>query len=118
MRHRVRVSHPHNLIVGADSWIGEGVQIDNPGVVHIEDNVVISQAAHLVNSDVVQPLMIEHGAWIALRSTVRGPAKVGRRAVIGAGANISRDVRSDDLVNARSVLRDRDLPTVAYTSED
>lgn len=38
------------------------------------------------------PITINEGAWIATRAILVGPVTIGRHAVIGAGAVITRDI--------------------------
>ena len=74
MRPRVRVTSPARLAVGEDSWIGEGVTLDDAGSIRIGANVVLSQAAVLrCPADARGELVVEDGAWIALRARVTGP---------------------------------------------
>lgn len=105
MRHRVKIAVPAHLWIGADSWVGEGVEIDNRGPVTIGSNVVLSQSARLVSSTGRQAIEIEDGAWIALRAVVSGPVTVGRGAVVGAGAVADSDVPAGEVVVSLRVVK-------------
>ena len=113
MRPRVRVTSPARLAIGEDSWIGEGVTLDGAGSIRIGANVVLSQAAVLrCPADARGELVVEDGAWIALRARVTGPVTIGRRAVVGAAAVVSRDVAPGTVV-VSSVITDDSDPDIA-----
>ena len=94
IRPRVKIRYPDRLSIGRDSWVGEAVTIDNRGApVLIDHDVVLSQSATLVTRPCdIEPLRVEPGAWIALRSTVVGSVTVGAMAVVAAAATVFNDV--------------------------
>ena len=113
MRPRVRVTSPARLAIGEDSWIGEGVTLDSAGSIRLGSNVVVSQAAVLrCPADAHRELVVDDGAWIALRARVTGPVTIGRRAVVGAAAVVSRDVAPGTVV-VSSVITDDSDPDIA-----
>ncbi|UCZ91854.1 acetyltransferase [Gordonia sp. WA4-43] len=106
IRHRVRVASPSRLTIGADSWIGENVHLDNTGPISIGSNVVLSQSACLVSPKKPgRELVVEDGAWIALRAVVVGPATIGRRAVVGAAATVQTDVPAGKVIGSSEVVK-------------
>ncbi len=113
MRPRVRVTSPARLAIGEDSWIGEGVTLDGAGSIRIGANVVLSQAAVLrCPADAHGELVVDDGAWIALRARVTGPVTIGRRAVVGAAAVVARDVAPGTVVMSSAITDDSD-PDIA-----
>jgi putative colanic acid biosynthesis acetyltransferase WcaF len=102
IRHRVRIHWPWKLSVGDDSWIGEGAWLLNLEPITIGRDVCVSQdvflcaGSHDRHSPTFEfdngPIMIHDGAWIAARATVLRGVTVGREAVVGAAALVSRDV--------------------------
>jgi acetyltransferase-like isoleucine patch superfamily enzyme len=46
-------------------------------------------------------IVIEEGAWIASRSVIIGPCRVGANAVIGSGCVIDFDIPADTVVRVR-----------------
>lgn len=102
IRHRVRIHWPWKLTVGADSWIGEDVWILNLEPVTIGSDVCVSQAALLCTGSHDRrsptfefdnaPIVVDDGAWIAVRATVLRGVTVGADAVVGANALVTRDV--------------------------
>lgn len=102
IRHRVRVHWPWKLTVGDHSWIGEGTWIINPEPVTVGSHVCLSQdvvlcaGGHDPDSPTFAlnsaPIVIEDGAWVALRATVLRGTTVGANAVVGACALVTSDV--------------------------
>ncbi len=57
-------------------------------------------------------IVIENGAWIASRSVIIGPCRIGANAVIGCGCVIDFDVPADTVVKVRQeVVKD----TIRYS---
>lgn len=89
----VRVKFPWRLDVGAHSWIGEGVWIDNLADVKIGAHCCLSQDAYLCTGShdwskttfdlVIAPIVIGEGAWIAARAVIAPGVVVSRGAVLG-----------------------------------
>ena len=77
---KVSIKYPWKLEIGANTWIGENVWIDNLDSVIIGVNCCLSQGALLLcgNHDykkksfnlIVKPITLEDGAWVGARSTV------------------------------------------------
>ena len=98
----VKVKFPWRLTVGANSWIGEGVWIDNLAEVKIGCNACISQGAYLCTGShdwsaptfdlVVRPIEIGDEAWICANASVGPGVRAGRGAVLTLGAVATRDL--------------------------
>ena len=101
----LNVKNPWLLEIGDDCWIGEGVWIDNLVLVKIGANVCLSQDAYLCtgNHDWSDPAMgyklgeiqVEDGAWIGARATVLPGLRVGKNAIVTAGAVLARNAEPD-----------------------
>lgn len=110
IRHRVRIHWPWKLVVGANSWVGEGSWILNLEPVIIGDDVCISQdvllctGSHDWRSPTFEfdnaPIHVGHGAWIATRATVLRGVVIGEDAVVGATALVTSNVASGAVVVA------------------
>ncbi len=110
IRHRVRIHWPWKLVVGANTWIGEGAWILNLEPVTIGDDVCISQEAllctgsHDRHSPTFEfdnaPIHVADGAWIAARATILRGVSVGSNAVVGASALVASDVAADTVMLA------------------
>ena len=93
---RVRIKYPWKLSIGASSWIGEGVWIDNLDNVHIGDHCCLSQGAFLLcgNHDytstsfdlITRPIIMENGSWAGAKSILGPGARLGEDAVLAAGS--------------------------------
>ncbi|MER6393015.1 WcaF family extracellular polysaccharide biosynthesis acetyltransferase [Streptomyces sp. NPDC001523] len=102
IRHRVRVLWPWKLTVGDHAWIGEGAWLLNLEPVTIGANVCVSQEAMLCTGSHDHraadfryrnaPIVVEDGAWVAVRATVLAGVTIGRCAVAGAGAVVHKDL--------------------------
>lgn len=102
VRHRVRIHWPWKLVIGDNSWIGEGVWILNLEPVTIGHDVCISQevllctGSHDRRSPTFEfdnaPVVVDDGAWVAARATVLRGVTIGREATVGATALVTADV--------------------------
>jgi putative colanic acid biosynthesis acetyltransferase WcaF len=98
---RVNVKHPWNLTIGDHSWIGEGVWLDSLGAIRIGSNACLSQGVMIETGNhdwskptfdlVVKEVVIENGAWAAVRSLLLPGSRLASHAVLGAGAVLSGD---------------------------
>ncbi len=100
--------------IGRDVYIGFDVEIETnfPELVSIGDHVTISHrciiTAHMATpSDtpvkkayplIAKPVTIEDGAWICIGATLLPGVTVGKNAVVGAGAVVSKDVPANVMV--------------------
>ncbi len=99
---------PHaGIWVGRNCFIGEFCLIRGQGGVHIGDAVLLAPrvqvlAVNHLFDDPTQPVMqqgitaqgivVEDGAWIGAGAILLDGVRVGARAVVGAGAVVTRDV--------------------------
>lgn len=119
---RVNIKYPWRLAVGDNSWIGEGVWIDNLVRVSIESNVCLSQGAYLLtgNHDYRDPkfglltgeIVIEEGAWVGAKAIVGPGTRMGREAVLVAGSVLSSDAQAGGVYrgNPATWVRSRSAP--------
>jgi maltose O-acetyltransferase len=96
-----------NLSVGSYSFLGKveialhtAVSIGN--CVCINDGVQILTASHDVLdthwSHIMKPIIIEDYAWIATNAIILPGVHIGRGAVVGAGAVVSKNVQPREIV--------------------
>lgn len=93
---------PWNIKIGNRTIIGIGSILDGRGNLIIGDNVNLSRevciytASHDVNSkdfsSFTNPVVIEDYVWICTRAIILPNVKIGKGAVIGAGAVVTKDV--------------------------
>jgi putative colanic acid biosynthesis acetyltransferase WcaF len=98
----VRIKFPWKLIVGDDSWIGEGVWIDNLAEVSIGSNCCISQGAYLCTGShrwdratfdlEIKPIVIGDQCWIGAKSCISPGVTAGEGAVLALGSVATNDL--------------------------
>ncbi len=109
-----------NIVIGSGVMIGPETVIGARSPVVLEDHVRISQGVTIETATldlsqptpyphISRPITIEHGAWIGTGAMVLGGVTIGRYAVVGAGAIVTKDVAPHQIVvSARPhVLQDR-----------
>lgn len=120
IRHDVHIHFPWKLTVGDNSWVGVGTHLLNVEPITIGEDVCISQQSYLCTGSHRAddpafeydnaPIVVEDGAWLALRSTVLRGVTIGRDAVVGACALVGKDVPAGSRVLApRSTSREESL---------
>lgn len=89
--HAIRVKYPWNLQVGDNSWFGEDVWIHNQALIRVGSNVCISQGTFLTSGShnfdkgmdlIVDPIIIEDGAWITSKCVIQSGVTIGRSALV------------------------------------
>ncbi len=121
----VNVKYPWRLRIGANSWIGEGVWIDNLADVSIGNNVCISQGAFLLcgNHNYKKPnfdleignIVLEEGVWIGAKATVCPGVTCHSHAVLAVASVASQNLDAYSIYqgNPAQKIRDRKLNTNA-----
>jgi putative colanic acid biosynthesis acetyltransferase WcaF len=94
IRPSVRIEQPWNLTIGSNSSVGDRAIIYCLGKVTLEQNVSISQGAHLCAGThdyrtpamtlLKPPITIQRDAWIAADAFVGPGVTVGQGAILGA----------------------------------
>lgn len=97
-----RIRAPWNLEMRRFSCIAGEVECYNVARVVLHENVTVSQRAHLCTAShdfrtddftlVAAPIVIERSAWVAADAFLGPGVTVGRRAVVGARAVVTRSV--------------------------
>jgi putative colanic acid biosynthesis acetyltransferase WcaF len=103
----VVVKYPWLLSVAENSWIGERVWIDNVAQVDIGADVCISQGAYLCTGNhswsdpnfglILGPITVHRGAWLGARSIICPAVSIGERAVVCAGAVVTKNIPADQV---------------------
>jgi acetyltransferase-like isoleucine patch superfamily enzyme len=103
------IKYPDRIRMGQDVWIGPEVSIGAMAGIVLEDRVRISHGAFIETgsldlsgdvpySHVGKPIHIERGVWIGAHAIVLGGVRIGRQAVVAAGALVVKDVPADAIV--------------------
>jgi maltose O-acetyltransferase len=122
----IRIYEPEGISIGKDCVIGENVVLDGRDKltignhVDIASNVMIYNSEHDINDENFQaksaPVIIEDYVFIGPRSIILPGVKVGRGAVIGAGAVVTKDVPSLTIVGGvpAKFIAERKLKDLNY----
>ncbi len=100
-----------NLVVGENVFIGKKVFLDLPNSVIIKKDAVVSEGVTiLTHQDVGERALkkyfdrkdgavtLEEGCWIGANATILCGIRVGKCAVVAAGAVVTRDVPDYEVV--------------------
>ena len=86
----------NHCIIGFDCFLGGEGRLFIGNNVNIASFSVLLGGGHDINDpafpSVRRPTIIEDYAWVATRVTITGGVRIGRGAVVGAGAVVTRDV--------------------------
>ena len=98
---RVNIKYPWFLAIGENSWIGEGVWIDNLTWVRIGSNVCISQDAYLLTGNhdykdaafglMFAPVTVADGAWVGAKAIVCPGITIASHSVVTVGSVVQQD---------------------------
>ena len=94
--------------LGKNILINKGATILSPGIVEIEDNVLIAPEVKIstVNHDLYDrhnlfhfgKVTIKENAWICIGATICPGVTIGKNAVVAAGAVVTHDVPDNAVV--------------------
>jgi len=105
--HDLCAFYPRNIEIGDNVKINKGVFITATDKVKIGDDVligpytVINSGNHNYSNPLIpirlqghttEPIIIENDVWIGANSTILAGVKIGKGAVVGAGAVVTKDV--------------------------
>jgi len=98
----VNIKYPWFLEIGAHTWIGEDVWIDNLAQVSIGEHCVLSQAAFLLTGShdytqenfdlVLKPIVLENGTWIGAKATVCPGVTCKSHSVLAVGSVATKEL--------------------------
>lgn len=104
VQHPVVIEHSERVSIGRGCSIAAFLHIWGGGGVEIGDRVLIASHVSIVSethdhtkhpmteSAVRKPVIIEDDVWLGTHCTIMPGVKVGRGAVIGAGAVVTKEV--------------------------
>ncbi|MBN1656840.1 MAG: acyltransferase [Anaerolineae bacterium] len=121
----VRINNPSLVSVGDDVYLGDGVQLYawNERII-IGSNVLVAAGARMITrkhgfADIDRPvshqgytnapIQIEDDVWIGFQAVILPGVTIGRGAIVGAGAVVTRDVAPYTIVGGvpARVIRSR-----------
>lgn len=115
------------LIIGDGSHIANGCVIDVSGNLTIGNNVAIASNCTIYTHNhkydvkevaawqggvVVKPVTIEDGAWIGSGVTILPGVRIGKRAVVAAGAVVTKDILPETIYggNPAKIIKEIKIP--------
>ncbi len=122
----VHVKYPWRLEIGDHAWIGERSWIDNFVKVRIGAHACVSQGAYLCTGNhdwsdpgmrrVVEPVVVDDGAWVGAFARVAPGVTVGREAVVTLGSVLLEDAAPRGVYQGNPAVRvkERRLLEVAH----
>ena len=123
---KTRFYDPRNIIIDEDTIVGEGVVLDGREKLVIGSHVDIASEVMIYNSQhdiedenfsaVDKPVVIEDYVFVGPRSIILPGVKIGKGAVVGAGAVVTKDVPPFAIVGGvpAKIIGERKLKTLNY----
>lgn len=115
---RVQIKYPWFLEIGENVWIGEYSWIDNLAMVRIGDNVCLSQGAMLLTGNhnyakkgfdlIVEPIVVENGAWVGAKSLVCPGVKMGSHSVLSVNSVATSNLEAYGIYQGNPAVKIRD----------
>ena len=104
----IRFYETKNIIIGQDTIIGENSVLDGRDELRIGNHVAIASEVMIYNSQhdqndenfnaINKPVIIDDYVFIGPRAIILPGVKIGRGAIVGAGAVVTKDVLENTIV--------------------
>ena len=104
IRPTVKVTYPWKLIIGNNSWIGDGVVLYCLGEIEIGSDTVISQKTYLCTGShdfkkknfpiYAKKIVIKNECWLATDVYVGPGVTIGKGTIIGARSSVYKNLPS------------------------
>lgn len=114
----VNIKYPWKLVVGNNTWIGEGAWIDNLAQVNIGDNCCISQGALLLTGNhdyslptfdlMVREIVLEDGAWVGAKAVVCPGVTLKSHAILSVGSVATTNLEEWGIYQGNPAVKVRD----------
>ena len=110
----VQIKYPEKILIGDNVAIGPMVTLGGYGGIKLDDYVRISKGVTIESASLnlsgnlpykhtAKPIHIKEGAWLGTGSIILGGVTVGKRAVVGAGAIVTKDVPDGGIIVSQPV---------------
>lgn len=121
-----RFYDPHNLVIGEDTIIGENAVLDGRDKLQIGNHVALAtgvmifNSQHEINDEFFSPsnapVIIEDYAFIGPRVIIQPGVKIGKGAIVAAGAVVTKDVPSYAIVGGipAKIIGERKIKNLHY----
>jgi acetyltransferase-like isoleucine patch superfamily enzyme len=100
------------VVLGLDAEItlGKNVSIGPYALLHTGTHAIGPASCRMDRNVIARPIAIEDGVWIGMRATILPGVRVGRGAVVAAGAVVFDDVPSNTFVSGNPAKPSQSLP--------
>ena len=109
LNHRVEIDYSGGVTIGSNVWISQNVLIET------HDHVITSEPKRDWRIE-TRPLEIEDEVWIGANAIILpGVTRIGRAAIVGAGAVVTKDVPAGVVVagSPARIVTDRKRESVS-----
>ncbi|VVB75314.1 2,3,4,5-tetrahydropyridine-2,6-dicarboxylate N-acetyltransferase [uncultured archaeon] len=104
---KIYLQGPENISIGNHTTINQGCTFCGKGGIKIGADVLIGQNVNIMTSNykysssivpiraqgqIYKKVIIDDGAWICAAAIILPGVKIGKRAIVGAGAVVTKDV--------------------------
>ena len=122
----VKFYEPKNIIIGQDSIIGEGCVLDGRDELVIGNHVALATDVMIYNSQhdandenftaINKPVNIEDYVFVGPRAIILPGVKIGKGAIIAAGAVVTKDVPRFSIVAGipAEIIGERKIKDLQY----
>tara|TARA_A100001234_G_C12319504_1_gene256936 strand:- start:48 stop:506 length:459 start_codon:yes stop_codon:yes gene_type:complete len=103
-----KINYPGRIFIGENSVIGPSTTLLSQGEIEIGNNVNISGFNFIISQEhnvkdpelktILKKVIIEDYVWIATNSTILPGVRIGKGAVVAAGAVVTKSVKPFDIV--------------------
>ncbi len=110
-----KINHPDRIFLGENSVIGPSTKLLSQGIIEIGKNVNISGFSFIISQEhntsdpqlktILKKIIIEDYAWIATNVTILPGVRIGKGAVVGAGAVVTKSVKPFDIVAGNPAIK-------------
>ena len=118
IKHQVNIKYPWNLEVGDEVWLGEGLWIDNLGLVKIGANACLSQGAMLLSGNhnytkstfdlMIKDIIIEEGVWIGAKAVVCGGVTCFSHSILTVNSVATKNLEPYTIYQGNPAIRIRE----------
>lgn len=106
------VAKKDRIRIGRDTYINRGTMLDAHNKIWIGERVMVGPACYITDSDhgmrlgvpvkdqpmTLGEVVIEDEAWIGAKVTILKNVRIGRGAIVAAGAVVTKDVEANGIV--------------------
>lgn len=117
----VNIKFPWKLAIGSHVWIGQRAWLDNLDQLTMQDNVVVSQGAMIIQGShdyrkvdyptLHAPVLLEEGSWVGAGAMVLGGVTLRSHALLAAGSVTGKSLKAYTIYrgNPAMPVREREV---------